>query len=260
MQFDIVTIFPEIFTAEGFKGVVGQAIANQKICLNKIDLRKFSDKKYKQVDDRPFGGGDGMIYRADILSQAIRSIPKKPQSLSIYLTPQGKLFNQNLARQLTEKEQIIFVCGRYGGVDERVLCTDIDLELSIGDYVLSGGELAAMVVIDVVARLKTGILGNENSIQHDSFGKSGIGRLLEAPQFTHPRVFEGMSVPEVLLSGHHQKIADWKKNLSILRTLLKKPYLIGSSITEDDKKAAYKLYQSLSEEQCKIYGLPFCSL
>ena len=181
LQLDIVTIFPEIFVSRAFKGVVGQAILDNKVHLNPIDLRQFSDKKYKQVDDRPFGGSDGMIFRPEPLAKALRSIKRHSKSLSIYLTPQGIPLTQDLARDLSQKNQLVLVCGRYGGIDERIICDDIDLELSIGDYILSGGELPAMVMIDVIVRLQQGTLGNQVSREQDSFGKTG---LLEPPQFT----------------------------------------------------------------------------
>lgn len=253
MQFDVLTIFPELFTSNIFKGVVGQAILDKKVIVNSIDLRQFSNKKYKQIDSHPFGGGDGMIYQPEPLSKAIDSLSRRPSSFVIYLTPQGELFNQALARDLTQKEQIILVCGRYGGIDERVICDHIDLELSIGDYVLSGGEMAAMVVIDVVTRFEKGTLGNDLSLQQDSFSLNG---LLEAPQFTTPRVFKDKAVPQVLLSGHHQHIADWKRSMSILRTFFRKPHLLGDNVSAQDCQKAKELFESLSPEERKICGLP----
>ena len=254
MQLDIVTIFPDIFVPTAFKGVVGQAILDNKVYLNPINLRQFSEKNYKQVDDRPFGGNDGMIFRPEPLTKAIRSIKRHSQSLSIYLSPQGHLFTQDLARDLSQKDQLILVCGRYGGIDERIICDDIDLELSIGDYILSGGELAAMVVIDVVIRLQKGILGNQVSPEQDSFAQTGF---LEPPQFTRPRLFEGRSVPEVLLSGHHQDIADWQRKVAILRTFFRRPYLLETyKISIEEKKVIEKFYWNLSEEEKEVCGLP----
>ena len=254
MQIDIVTIFPEVFTSATFKGVVGQAISDNKASLNPIDLRQFSDKEYKQIDDRPFGGSDGMIFRPEPLSKAIRSIKRHPKSLSIYLTPQGHLLTQDLARNLSQKDQLIMICGRYGGIDERIICDDIDLELSIGDYILSGGELPAMVVIDVIVRLQQGTLGNQISPQQDSFGKTG---LLEPPQFTRPRIFNHKPVPEVLLSGHHQDIADWERKMAILRTFFRRPQLLAAhEISIEEKKAIEEFYRNLSEEEKEICGLP----
>ena len=254
MQLDIVTVFPEIFVSTAFKGVVGQAILDNKVHLNPIDLRQFSDKKYKQIDDRPFGGSDGMIYRPEPLAKAIRFIKRHPKSLCIYLNPQGHLLTQNLARDLSQKNQLILVCGRYGGIDERIICDDIDLELSIGDYILSGGELPAMVVIDVVVRLQQGTLGNQVSREQDSFGETS---LLEPPQFTRPRVFNRRSVPEVLLSGHHQDIADWERKMAVLRTFFRRPHLLKTpEISTEEKKAIEKFYWSLSEKEREICGLP----
>ena len=214
-----MTIFPDIFVSTAFKGVVGQAILDNKVELNSIDLRQFSDKKYKQIDGKPFGGSDGMIFRPEPLSKAIKSIKRHSKSLSVYLSPQGCLLTQDVAKDLSQKNQLILVCGRYGGIDERVICEDIDIELSIGDYILSGGELAAMIVIDAVVRLQQGTLGNQVSSEQDSFGRRG---LLEPPQFTRPRVFRNRSVPEVLLSGHHQKISNWERKIAILRTFFSK--------------------------------------
>ena len=254
MQLDIVTIFPDIFVSTSFKGVVGQAILDNKVELNSIDLRQFSDKKYKQVDDRPFGGSDGMIFRPEPLSKAIKSIKRHSKSLSVYLTPQGCLFNQDMARDLSQKDQLILVCGRYGGIDERIICDDIDMELSIGDYILSGGELAAMVVIDVIVRLQQGILGNQVSPEQDSFGQTG---LLEPPQFTRPRVFKNRSVPGVLLSGHHQEISDWQRKVAILRTFFRKRHLLETqNISVEEKKVIEKFYRDLSKEEREVCGLP----
>ena len=248
-----MTIFPDIFVSTAFKGVVGQAILDNKVNLNPVDLRQFSGKKYKQIDDKPFGGGDGMIYRPEPLSKAINSIKRHPKSLSVYLSPQGQLFTQDVARDLSQKDQLILVCGRYGGIDERIICEDIDMELSIGDYILSGGELAAMVVIDAVVRLQQGTLGNQISQDEDSFGKRG---LLEPPQFTRPRVFKGKSVPKVLLSGHHQDISDWQRKVAILRTFFRKPHLLETqNISVEEKKAIEKFYWDLSEEEREICGL-----
>lgn len=255
MQFDVVTIFPDIFTSTAFKGVVGQAILDQKICLNCTDLRRFSDKKYKQIDDRPFGGGDGMVYCPEPLTKAVASIKRHSQCLAVYLSPQGHLLNQDLATDLSQRQQLILVCGRYGGIDERVICNVIDLELSIGDYVLSGGELAAMVVIDVIVRLQKGILGNRTSSQRDSFSQFSK-KLLEAPQFTRPRIFKNWSVPDVLVSGHHQEIESWKKKIAILRTFFRRPHLISSNVSIEERDAAKKLFLSMSEKQREVCGLP----
>ena len=249
-----MTIFPEVFISTAFKGVVGHAILENKVCLNPIDLRQFSDKKYKQIDDRPFGGSDGMIFRPEPLSRAIRSIKRHSKSLAIYLTPQGHLFTQDLAKDLSQKDQLILVCGRYGGIDERVICDDIDLELSIGDYILSGGELPAMIIIDVIIRLQQGILGNQVSSEQDSFGKTGF---LESPQFTRPRIFQGRPVPEVLLTGHHQKIADWERKIAILRTFFRRPHLLKThKVSTEEKKAIKEFYWSLSEKERETCGLP----
>ena len=255
MQFDVVTIFPDIFTSTAFKGVVGQAILDQKICLNPIDLRQFSDKKYKQIDDRPFGGSDGMVYRPEPLTKAIESIRKLSEPLVIYLSPQGRLLNQDLATDLSQKDQLILICGRYGGIDERVICETVDLELSIGDYILSGGELAAMVVIDVIGRLQEGILGNQISSQQDSFSKTSK-KLLEAPQFTRPRMFRGWAVPKILTSGHHRQIENWRRKISILRTFFRRPHLIDLDISNESKKAAKELFLSMSGKERETCGLP----
>ncbi len=254
MRFDVVTLFPEIFESALSKGIVGQNISDENVELKLINLRNFSETKYKHVDDRPFGGGDGMILSAGPLTRAIRSVDKVSEKRKVvYLSPQGRKLSDRYARELSELDQLVLICGRYGGVDERVIASEVDEELSIGDYVLSGGEYGALVVIDVIARLLPGVLGNEDSRDFDTFSDG----LLEAPQFTRPRVFEGSEVPSSLLNGNHKEIEDWRFLLSVLRTSFRRPDLIEkSSLTELDIKRSMDFYASLSYLERRELGLP----
>ncbi len=244
MRFDIVTIFPELITNFPKIGVIKRACNS----VNTVDLRKFVDKKYKGVDDRPFGGGDGMVFLPEVVSRALDSIEKKPNSISIHLTPQGVKFTDRIARDLAVLDQIIFICGRYAGVDERVL-QNINMELSIGDYILSGGELASMVVMEAVTRFQKNVLGNPESGCKDSFAKDN---LLEAPLFTRPRTFFGLKTPKVLLEGNHEKINLWRKNVSVLRTFFR----TSSKIKDKDLEEAKEFYLNMSDEDKQVCGLP----
>lgn len=204
-------------------GIVKRAIERQYISVDPIDIRHFAEDKHHTVDDRPYGGGCGMVMKPEPLARAIEHARGRyPGSHTILLTPQGRLFNQKISRELAQCRGLILVCGRYEGVDERV-CEDlVDDELSIGDYILTGGELAAMVVIDSVSRLIPGILGSEGSAGEDSFSTG----LLEYPQYTRPRSFKMSDVPEILLSGDHGAIRQWRRQASLIRTVLKRPDLI----------------------------------
>ncbi len=185
-------------------------------------LRDFSDNQYRNVDDKPYGGGAGMVMQVKPIRDCLSTIKKdSPDTKVVYLSPQGKKLNQELVEELSELDSITFLCGRYEGVDERVIENDVDMEISIGDYVISGGELAAMVLIDAISRRLPGVLGNESSLE-DSFANS----LLDHPHYTRPEVVDGQRVPEVLLSGHQAKIDAWRLQQSIEKTKLKRPDLI----------------------------------
>jgi len=244
MQFTVLTIFPEMFSALLVGGgIVKRAIERQHISVETLNIRDFAKDRHRVVDDRPYGGGCGMVMKPEPLAEAIRQAKKKdPEAYTLLLTPQGRIFNQSVARELAQCGGVIMVCGRYEGVDERVREHLVDDELSIGDYVLTGGELAAMVVIDTVSRLIPGTLGNEDSAQDDSFSTG----LLEYPQYTRPRSFEGANVPEVLLSGDHGAIREWRRQASLVRTILNRPdLLMEQPLTRDDIEFMRKLRQDI---------------
>ncbi|MCI9354015.1 MAG: tRNA (guanosine(37)-N1)-methyltransferase TrmD [Firmicutes bacterium] len=221
-QYTVLTLFPEMIMQAFSHSILARAQKENHICIEAIDIRAFSKNKQKHVDDYPYGGGAGMVMQAQPIYDAYQSIPEQKRGRVIYLSPQGKTFTQQLAQQLAREENIVFLCGHYEGVDERVLEQLEVEEISIGDFVLTGGEIAAIAVIDAVARLVPGVLGKEASFQEESFSDG----LLEYPQYTRPSVFMGRAVPDVLLSGHHSNIKKWRKEQSILRTKQKRPDLL----------------------------------
>ncbi|CAB1070444.1 tRNA (guanine(37)-N(1))-methyltransferase (EC [Olavius algarvensis Delta 1 endosymbiont] len=223
MFFKVLTIFPEMFDRFWSHGIIRRAIEHEKISAAAINIRDYATDQHQVTDDRPYGGGSGMVMKPEPLAAAIRGASKtQTGAKTVLLTPQGRVFNQKMAWELATSAGLVLVCGRYEGVDER-LCRDlIDDEISIGDYVLTGGELAAMVVIDAVTRLIPGALGGEDAAEKDSFSDG----LLEHAHYTRPAVFEGQEVPEVLLSGHHREIEKWRRESSVMRTLLKRPDLL----------------------------------
>jgi len=225
MKFDILTLFPEMF--ENLKqSIIGRAIEKNIININSINIRDFSKDKHKKVDDTPYGGGAGMVMKPDVVYNAYNSIKEKNAKV-IYMSPQGKTLNQKKVEELSKEEHLIILCGHYEGIDQRVLDKIVDEEISIGDYVLTGGELPAMVLIDSVSRYVEGVL-KEDSIKEESFSNG----LLEYPQYTRPEVFEGEKVPEILLSGHHENINKWRKEKSLEITKKKRPELIKNKNAE----------------------------
>lgn len=222
MNFDVLTLFPEMFDSLK-SSIIGRAQEKNLININLINIRDFSKDKHKKVDDTPYGGGAGMVMKADVVYEAFKSIKQneaeKPKV--IYMSPQGKTLNQKKVEELSEEKHLIILCGHYEGVDQRVIDKIVDEEISIGDYVLTGGELPAMVLIDSVSRYAEGVIKKE-SIEEESF-TNGI---LEYPQFTRPEVFEGVKVPEVLLSGNHQNIDKWRKEEALKITKIKRPDLL----------------------------------
>lgn len=225
MFFAALTIFPEMFEPFWKHGIVRRAIEDGKIRTAAIDVRDHAEGRHRVTDDRPFGGGSGMVMKPEPLSGAIQEARSRcPDALRILLSPQGRVFDQRVAEHLAREKGLILVCGRYEGVDERVADLQIDLELSTGDYVLTGGELAAMIVMDAVIRLVPGVLGGENAAEQDSFSDG----LLEHAQYTRPRRFDGEAVPEVLISGDHGVIDRWRREAALIRTLLKRPDLLES--------------------------------
>lgn len=223
MRFEIVTIFPQMFSGYVHEGVLGRAVKSGIVEVNVVNIRDFARGTRKNTDDRPYGGGDGMVMKPGPIYRAVKHLERPlGRSLALLLSPRGQPFNQSMAWELSRFDQLILVCGRYEGVDERVRLSCIDRELSIGDYILSGGELGALVVVDAVSRLIPGVLGRESSNQEDSFE----GGLLEYPQYTRPRTFEGQEVPEVLLSGDHERIRAWRRREALRRTMEKRPDLL----------------------------------
>ena len=216
MFFKVLTIFPEMFDSFWSHGIIRRAIEHQKIFASAVNIRDFAVDRHQVTDDRPYGGGSGMVMKPEPLAAAIRDASKNlTGAKTILLTPQGRVFNQKMARELAASAGLILVCGRYEGVDERICHDLIDYEVSIGDYVLTGGELAAMIVVDAVTRLIPGTLGGEGAAEKDSFSDD----LLEHAHYTRPADFEGRQVPEVLLSGHHQEIEKWRLESSVMRPL-----------------------------------------
>ena len=219
MRFDVLTLFPEMFDVLD-KSIIGRAKEKELINVNLINIRDFSKNKHKKVDDTPYGGGAGMVMMPDVVYDAYKSV-KDENSKVIYMTPQGKKLDQQKVEELAKQEHLILLCGHYEGIDQRVLDTIVDEEISIGDYVLTGGELPAMVLIDSVSRYVEGVL-KEGSTKEESFSEG----LLEYPQYTRPEVFEGIKVPEVLLSGHHVNIEKWRREQSLKITKIKRPDLL----------------------------------
>jgi len=223
MKFTVLTIFPEMFNFFREYGIVKRAVDRKKISVEAIDIRDYTTDRHRSTDDRPYGGGCGMVMKPEPLAGAIRAARKKsPAAKIVLLTPQGRRFDQTLVREFAICQGLVLVCGRYEGIDERIRADFIDDEISIGDYVLTGGELAAMVVIDAVTRLIPGTLGGADSAEKDSFSDN----LLEHAHYTRPRNFEGEEVPAVLLSGDHRAIAKWRAETSLIRTFLKRPDLL----------------------------------
>ena len=269
MRFDIVTIFPGFFESVFAHGIVSRALKNGLVTVEAHDLREYAHDRHRTVDDRPFGGGEGMVLKPEPLAEALQSlgIKSKDQTAGIadhrtrviLLSAQGRLFTQQVARELAALERVVLVCGRYEGVDERINDLYCDMELSIGDYVLSGGELAAAVVVDATMRLIPGVLGNQASGQYESFGapdaeiaaefeagidvdatkvprsQHGAGGLLDYPQYTRPAEFGGLRAPEVLMNGDHAHIRRWRREQQLRKTLKNRPELLEhAALTADD--------------------------
>ena len=264
MKFEIVTIFPEFFSGIFEYGVVRRAQTEGLVTVGLHDLRNFTHDRHRTVDDRPFGGGEGMVLKPEPLSEALAALGIEPKAERektaeasrtrvILMSAQGRPFTQAMARELSKLDRLVLICGRYEGVDERVNQIYCDLELSIGDYVLSGGELAAAVVVDAAMRLIPGVLGNEASSEFESFGvadeeistdtegvprsQHGAGGLLDYPHYTRPAEFAGVSAPEVLLNGDHRLIRRWRREQQLRKTLANRPDLLaGADLTAEDRR------------------------
>ncbi len=240
MKFNVLTLFPEMFSALD-ESIIGRGKEKGLIDINLINIRDFSKDKHKKVDDTPYGGGAGMVMEPTVVYDAYKSI-KDENAKVIYMSPQGKTLNQQIVQDLAKEESIILLCGHYEGIDQRVIDEIVDEEISIGDYVLTGGELPAMVLIDSVSRYVKGVL-KEDSVQEESFANG----LLEYPQYTRPEVFLDKKVPEVLLSGHHENIKKWRRNQALINTYLKRPDLLKEiDLSEQDKKILSD-YKNLKE-------------
>lgn len=239
MRFDILTLFPDLFIPFFKDTVLGRAVKKGRIDIRLVNIRSFARGSHKVTDDRPYGGGNGMVMKPGPISRALKSVERiSDRSCVILLTPQGRRFDQEMAWELVKMNQLILICGRYEGVDERIRTKLIDHELSIGDFILSGGELGALILLDSISRLVPGVLGGERSNLEDSFEDG----LLEYPHYTRPRIFEGEEVPEILLSGDHEKIRLWRRSESIKRTLERRPDLIKKAkLNQEDKKILSEL-------------------
>jgi tRNA (guanine37-N1)-methyltransferase len=273
MRFDVVTIFPGFFTGFFEHGIVRRALAEELVTVGVHDLRSFTHDRHRTVDDRPFGGGEGMVLKPEPLAKALQSLgvsnkeerePARENTRVVLMSAQGQRFTQAVAREFAGLDRIVMICGRYEGVDERINQLYCDMELSIGDYVLSGGELAAAVVMDSVMRLVPGVLGNEASGEFESFGvadtdittdvdgvprsQHGSGGLLDYPHYTRPAEFGGLRAPEVLLNGDHQQIRRWRREQQLRKTLANRPDLLEAAALSREDRA---LLQSIQNENGK---------
>lgn len=232
MIFDILTLFPGMFQAPLGESILGKARDRGLIRVRTFNIRDYATDKHQMTDDRPFGGGEGMVMKPEPIVRALEDVKAEgPRPWVVLLSPQGRLFTQEIAWELSCRERLVLICGRYEGVDERVAQHHVDDQISIGDFVMTGGELAAMVIIDAVARLLPGVLGNEASAATESFA----GATLEYPQYTRPQEFEGLGVPSILLSGNHEAIRKWRRGQALLRTKLRRPDLFAKvSLTPED--------------------------
>lgn len=232
MIIDILTLFPDLINSVLKESILGKAITSEKIIVNVINFRDYANNKHKKVDDYPFGGGCGMLLSIQPIYDCLQSINKTDKTKVILTTPQGKTFNQKMAEDLAKEEHIIIICGHYEGVDERVREYLVDEEVSIGDFVLTGGELASLIIVDAITRLIPNVLNEESHI-NDSFST----RLLEYPQYTRPAQFKDMKVPEVLTSGNHKLIEEYKKKESLRRTYLRRPDLLANyQLTKEEQR------------------------
>lgn len=246
MRIAILTIFPEMFESVLHSSILGRAREEKLVEIEPVDIRPFSDRKHKNTDDYPFGGGAGMVMLAQPICDAVRHLRAQGYTgKCIYMSPRGKTFTQQKVMELAQEENFILLCGHYEGVDQRAIDAVVDEELSLGDFVLTGGELAAMTVCDAVVRYVPGVLGSSDSTEEESF----TGGLLEYPQYTRPRVFEGVETPEVLLNGDHAKIRAWRRQQSLLITAKVRPDLFETApMSEKERQETSLLLQKLQKE------------
>lgn len=246
-QFFVLTLFPEMIQQTLSHSIMGRAQKEGHISVEAINIRDYTLNKQKHVDDYPYGGGAGMVMQAQPIYDAYQSIAEKAKGARVvYMTPQGRPFTQRIAEELSKEENLVFLCGHYEGIDERIIEEIVTDEISLGDFVLTGGELAAITIIDAVSRLVPGVLGKEDSFADESFSDG----LLEYPQYTRPPVFHGKEVPEILLSGHHANIAKWRREQSIIRTMQKRPDLLETAeLTAKERQFVERLREELQETE-----------
>ena len=225
MNFHVLTIFPEMIRAATSFSILSRAAKSGLVNVNAINIRDFAVNKHGQVDDAPYGGGAGMVMMAKPVYDAYKFAEANPSSPVVYLTPTGRVFNQQVAKEMSLQKEVTLICGHYEGLDERVIEEIVTDEISIGDYVLTGGEVAALVFIDAVSRLVPGVLGKEESHINESFSDQ-LGGILEFPHYTRPQIFMGRKVPDVLLSGHHEEVNIWRKKMALAKTSTKRPDLL----------------------------------
>ncbi len=253
IRFSAISLFPEMFTAVTEYGVVGRAVKSGKVVVDCINPRDFTEDRHRTVDDRPYGGGPGMLMKMEPLERAIRSANQNGDGQVVYFSPQGKPVDHQVIATMSQQSHLILLAGRYEGVDERLLSEHVDIELSLGDFVLSGGELAAMAVIDSVTRLMPGVLGHDESAVEDSF----VDGLLDHPHYTRPEIYNDLSVPDVLLSGNHKQIEAWRLQQRLGRTWLRRPELLAKKkltkheqdlLRDFQEKFNYKLNTETNEK------------
>lgn len=246
-QFFVLTLFPEMIQQTLSHSIMGRAQKEGHISVEAINIRDYTLNKQKHVDDYPYGGGAGMVMQAQPIYDAYQSIAEKAKGARVvYMTPQGRPFTQRIAEELSKEENLVFLCGHYEGIDERIIEEIVTDEISLGDFVLTGGELAAITIIDAVSRLVPGVLGKEDSFADESFSDG----LLEYPQYTRPPVFHGKEVPEILLSGHHANIAKWRREQSLIRTVKKRPDLLETAeLTVKKRQFVERLREELQETE-----------
>ena len=245
MKIDYLTLFPQMFDGVLNQSILKRAQDKEMLQINTVDFRDFAENKHNQVDDYPFGGGQGMVLKPEPIFNAMNNIEKTENTRVILMCPQGRPFNQEIAQELSHSEHLVFICGHYEGYDERIRQHLVTDEISMGDYVLTGGELPAMVMTDAIVRLIPGVLGNQQSHEDDSFQDG----LLEFPQYTRPRSYQDMNVPEVLLSGNHAHIDQWRHEQKLIRTWEKRPDLLENyPLTDKDKDILERYKKQLKNE------------
>ncbi|NKB61698.1 MAG: tRNA (guanosine(37)-N1)-methyltransferase TrmD [Gammaproteobacteria bacterium] len=247
MKFNVVTIFPEMFDALIDFGITNQAVLKQQLDIQCWNPRDFALDRHRSIDDRPYGGGPGMLMKPEPLARCLDEVKRVAAGPVVYLSPQGKRLDQSGVRSFSKLPEMTLLCGRYEGIDERLIQTRVDEEVSIGDYILAGGELGAMVIIEAVVRLIPGVLGNDLSAEQDSFS----GQLLDCPHYTRPEVFESLNVPSVLLSGYHERIRRWRLDASIARTKNRRPEFLVDSNLDNEQISLLKSLELGTNVECE---------